>query len=574
MRHFGWLAGSDRGVSMIMLAFTLLLLMGAAAIAVDLAAIRYDLRAAQLASDAAASAGAVHIDPVAGSDAEEACEVAWDYLLENIEDEGPTSSPPNCVNFSGSCPGSARTEPASAGPYSFQIVHPVPDDHDFMDGQALNTDVDGVECQRLGVSVERTREYTFGRVLGFLAGTPEADTVARIAVRPGEGELVPLLLLEPIACDALVASGQGAITVSYFEDVPGIIAVDSDGSKTSNPNKCGNQRYTIDANDNSLNWIRAIPTPDGIPSVIHSYALSGAPGAVAENAFDPDDVVAPGDATSDPPETWFRLHPEPTPRERRITRGPIDWRYNCKSSYPDYLGIVEVEGCTDPPDPHIDQLRSDYGGPSIPAGFDTWTSSYSCTETGPIDESGDWWIDCPGGLIIQDGVVTFEDGDLVLDGGIDVRSDAELHINPSPSADHIVYMRSGDLIKGAQSTLTMEQIFVYMESGRIDLGGGAGADSLIWTAPLEEDGDFEDLALWAEAPLVFQIGGQAGNSLTGTFFTPYADPFTLTGQGGQFQTSAQFLTRRLEVKGQGEVRMVPDPERSTKLPSRGIRLIR
>jgi hypothetical protein len=192
--------------------------------------------------------------------------------------------------------------------------------------------------------------------------------------------------------------------------------------------------------------------------------------------------------------------------------------------------------------------------------------------TGPINESGNWLMDCPGGFVVQDGVVTLEDGDLVFDGGVEVRSFGELHINPTPSADHIVFLRGGDLVKGAQSTLTMEQIFVYLHSGVVNLGGGAGADSLIWTAPLA--GNFEDLALWAEAPLVFQIGGQSGNSLTGTFFTPLADPFTLTGQGGQFQTQAQFLTRRLEVKGQGEVRMTPDPDRSTRIPLRGVLLIR
>jgi hypothetical protein len=161
---------------------------------------------------------------------------------------------------------------------------------------------------------------------------------------------------------------------------------------------------------------------------------------------------------------------------------------------------------------------------------------------------------------------------LVFDGPVEVRSFGELHVNPSPSANHIVFIRSGDLIKGAQSTLTMRQTFVYLATGRLDLGGGAGPDTLIWTAPL--DGTFEDLALWAEAPLEFAVGGQSGNSLEGTFFTPMAIPFSLTGQGGQFQTHAQFLTRRLEVKGQGEVRMTPDPERSTRIPIRGVMLIR
>ncbi len=584
MRRLGWLRGSDEGVSMILLAFSLLLLMGAAAIAVDLAAVRYDLRTAQLASDAASTAGAIHIDPVSGSDAEEGCQVAWEYLLENIEDEGPTSTPPNCASLAGSCPATERVVPASAGPYSFEIVHPVPDLHEFMAGQPSNPDIDGAACQRLGVSVERTRNYTFGRVIGFVAGTPEANSVARIAVRPGEGELVPLLVLEPTGCDALTVSGGGSntvfVTVDSFEDVPGIIAVDSDGSQ--GPPSCGSNKYTIDGNDNNRNWIRAldVPPPDAVSSAILSYALSGAPGANAERAYDDNDVDPNGSVISngDPSHTWWRLYPEPTPTTRRITRAPIDWRYNCQTSYPVYLGIVEVEGCTGSDPAHIDNLRSDYGGTAYgaaeqPPGFQQWTSSYSCSETGPITESGDWWIDCPGGFVVQDGVVTFEDGDLVFDGGVEVRSFGELHINPSPSSDHIVYLRSGDLKKGGQSTLRMDQTFVYLEdTGRVDIGGGAGSDSLRWIAPL--GGNFEDLALWAEAPLQFEIGGQAGNTLEGTFFTPLADPFRLTGQGDQIQTAAQFLTRRLDLSGQAQVFMTPDPDRITKLPIRGVMLIR
>jgi hypothetical protein len=592
MRRLHSSLDSERGAVLVLLAFTMLLLLGAAALAIDLAAVRHDLRAAQLASDAAATAGAIQIDAVSGSDAEEACLVAWAYLLANIEDEGPTTSPPNCANFSGSCPITARSEPASAGPYSFEITHPVPNNDALMSGQPFNADIDGAPCQRLGVSVERTRDFTFGRVIGFVAGTPEADSVARIAVRPGEGELVPLLLLEPFACDALMASGQGAVTVSFFEDVPGIIAVDSDGSKTSNPNTCGApNRYTIDANNNSLNWIRAIPTPDGIPSVILSYALSGAPGANPAKSYEEADVTSPGDATSDAPETWRRLYPRPTSTERRITRAPIDWRYNCKPSYLPYLGVIEVPGCGSGDPAHIDNLRFQYGGVASPSGlWNRWTDFYPCTvdkDTWPsdvIDASGNWWVDCAT-FVVNGGQDTsppdptnpprkvfFNDGDVVFQGGVDLRSFGELHINPSPSNDHIVYLRSGDIIKGAQTTFTMTQTFVYMESGRVNLGGGAGADSLIWTAPL--GGDFEDLALWAEAELVFQIGGQAGNTLEGTFFTPRADPFTFTGQGGQFQTAAQFITRRLEVKGQGELRMTPDPDRSTRLPIRGVMLIR
>jgi hypothetical protein len=563
---------------MVLLAFSMLLLLGVAALAVDLAAVRYDLRAAQLASDAAATAGAVHIDPVAGSDAEEACQVAWEYLLENIEDNVSPISAPNCGAFSGACPAVAREATGSAGPYSFVITHPVPEGDDLMAGQPFNPEIDGAACQRIGVTVERTRDYTFARVLGFVAGTPTADSVARIAIRPGEGELVPLLVLEPTGCNVLTVSGGGSatafVTVGSFEDVPGIIAVDSNGSKTTNPNRCGNNIYTIDANDNNRNWIRALDVPDGAPSAILSYALSGAPGANPIRAYDSGDVTGSVVANSDPSHTWYRLYPEPMPTTRRITRAAIDWRYNCHTIYDDYLGIVPIDGCTSGDPPHIDNLRSAYGGTGNPPGFlQRWTDSYSCSVTGPIVESGNWWIDCPGGFVVQDGVVTFGPGDLVFDGGVEVRSFGQLHINPSASSDHIVYLRSGDLKKGGQSTLTMRRIFVYVEeTGRVDIGGGAGTDSLIWIAPL--DGNFEDLALWGEAPLTFEIGGQAGNTLEGTFFTPFADPFRLTGQGDQLQTAAQFLTRRLDLSGQAQVFMTPDPERSTKLPLRGVMLIR
>jgi hypothetical protein len=116
----------------------------------------------------------------------------------------------------------------------------------------------------------------------------------------------------------------------------------------------------------------------------------------------------------------------------------------------------------------------------------------------------------------------------------------------------------------------LQQTFVFLQNGRIDVGAGVGG--LGWTAPLM--GNFEDLALWSESPLEHRIGGQAGNTLTGTFFVPFSDPFVLTGQAGQFQTDAQFVTRRLEVTGQGEVKMHPDPDRSTLIPIREVRLIR
>jgi hypothetical protein len=142
-----------------------------------------------------------------------------------------------------------------------------------------------------------------------------------------------------------------------------------------------------------------------------------------------------------------------------------------------------------------------------------------------------------------------------------------------------VYVRDGLIIKRSFATLILNRTFVYLGDGAVDIRAGSSDPcdapipvGICWSAP--EGGDFEDLALWSEANLAHQIGGQGGNNLTGTFFTPNAEPFSLDGQGAQLQFRAQFVTRRLEVKGTAVVEMTPDPERTTPIPVRAVDLIR
>jgi hypothetical protein len=573
---------TEEGTTILLVAASMLVLIAVAALAIDLGGLRVDRRADRLATDAAATAGAASINPFAGSAADQACSTAWAYLLLNLEDEGPITTPPNCATFSPACttPNVARQTTAVAAPYTVVITHPVPDSHPLMSGQAINAAIDGTPCQRLGVELTRDRDFAFAGAIGPQSGSTTVRSVAKIGAGVGSGEVVPLLVLEPIACDALFTSGQGKVTVSYYNDSPGFIVVDSDGSKTSNPNRCGNNDWTIDSKGTTNGWIRAIPVPapKNIPSAILSYALSGAPGAVPAKSYDPSDLTSPVNPAdiSDPTEpaaSYFRLYPKPVGVSRRITRAPIDWRYNCKSGYPDYLGMVPIADCPDTPATHIDNLDAARAtGDMTAQGFTRWTAANSCTPAGNMTVSvGNWWIDCPSGFIVNGVDVVFRGGDLVFDGDIDLRSTGSLAINADTPGDSVVVVRAGgDLLKGAQSSIDMARTFVYLADGNVDLVGGVGG--LVWSAPT--GGNFEDLALWSESPVSHQIGGQAGNTLTGTFFTPLADPFSLTGQGGQFQTDAQFLSRRLEVKGLGEVRMKPDPDRQTLIPIREVRLIR
>ena len=140
-----------------------------------------------------------------------------------------------------------------------------------------------------------------------------------------------------------------------------------------------------------------------------------------------------------------------------------------------------------------------------------------------------------------------------------------------------MFLREGDFIKDAQANVSLKYTMVYLGDGRVDFNGGSGG--MEWTAPDNLGADpwgphFDDLALWSESSEPHHIGGQAGNTLVGTFFTPYALPFELSGQGSQFQTQAQFLTRKLELSGQAMVQMSPDPDRVNPIPIREIRLIR
>ncbi len=359
----------EQGATMMLVAASLLLLVGVAAIAIDIGSLRFDIRADQLATDASATAGAASINPFAGSEADQACTVAWDYLLLNLEDEGSSPSAPTCSTFAGTCnPLTARQATGTAGPYSVVFTHPVPDSHPLMTSQAINAVFDGAPCQRLGVELTRSRDFAFAGVLGSWAASTTVHSVARIGAGIGAGEVVPLLVLEPISCDALFTSGQGKITVSYFEDSPGLIVVDSNASKTTNPNRCGNNSWSIDSKGTQNGWIRAIPVPapDNIPSAILSYALSAVPPANATASYDPGDLTLPatGVDPSDPPESWFRLYPQPVGVSRRITRAPIDWRYNCQTNYPDYPlvpgatnpGDITILPCPNTPAPHIDNL--------------------------------------------------------------------------------------------------------------------------------------------------------------------------------------------------------------------------
>ena len=106
--------------------------------------------------------------------------------------------------------------------------------------------------------------------------------------------------------------------------------------------------------------------------------------------------------------------------------------------------------------------------------------------------------------------------------------------------------------------------------GTVNLGGNGAID---WSAPntvstaASNWDNLEDLALWTESSDISGIGGGGAMAVTGTFFTPNCDPFKISGGGSQTNgANAQFITRRLEVNGNGQLTMRPNPADAITIP--------
>jgi hypothetical protein len=575
----------EGGAILVLSAILLLALLSTVALVIDLAALRQDVRISQLVSDFSATAGALELDPDFGGSPYAACQSAWAYFLANSP-EAPSSAADPCDAFptDGSyC--AADTPPvvasATVGPYEVTITQPVPDDSPLLKSW-LEPDIDGDRCERIGVSISRTRGFIFGPVIGVASGIAGAGAVARAAAGTSQPELVPLLVLDPTGCKSLVAKGQAKVLVNPNGNIPGVIVVDSSGTeKASHPQRnCANSNdFVIDPFGEQNSQIEAADAIDGSGAVIakgtiYSFALM--PGQGNSFAYDPGDVLS------------GRLKPVPVPGTQ-VGRGPFDFRYNCKPSI----------GCDGTP--YIDNLQVALGGTGRPAGYLEYGPGPSANVVGPcitqpetppiVLPLGNWWINCPGakGLDLSSSM-TIEGGSVVFESSVNVGSSTGvLTINsmadpppppPLPScppgetpespSDVVVFFRSGNFEKDAQASVVMDRTMVYLENGRIDFGAGSGA--LVWIAPFT--GRFEDLGLWSESVYEHQLGGQANLNIEGAFFTPNAFPFQFTGQGGQYQTKAQFVTYRLLVTGQGVLSMQPDPCRSVPIPIQGVRLIR
>lgn len=567
------IASSDRGVSIFMVAISLLMLMGAAAIAVDLAAMRLDRSVDQKVTDSAAAAGAIAVAEEGAG--QQACEAALGYVEANLEGVGTLNKSGCATAFSASCtPGEAYTPPSS-GRFTITVTYPVADTDDALmtsgqlgaPTQSLVSE-DGTPCERVGVQMSAVHDGLFARAIGFDQGTTSVHTVA-LGFLPGlDGPPLNLLVLDRSGCDSILLEGGGAsvgeivvdavVDPDTGEEFQGVAAVDSDANSGCTPS-------VIHATGNMTLRADGPTCPDAVtPGTgegcgrIQTYVQGATTCMSLACQIDGANAVVAPDTI--------------TPLTERVTRQQLDHEYNCWGDYTNPQSGTEwathpltspehnISGCTSGTPAHIYNLINSVGENGPVGGFVDWSSDLG------------WPCDIPSGhpqidvtdqnvrfdcdpLIVRNPVV-ITNGNVIFDGAVSITSSgSHLAIENSTVSPGWAFFRDGVLNKTGQATLTFNYTAVYMsENSGIDMSGGGSGGTMTWVAP--DSGDFDDLALWSDSTADHVWRGQSALGLEGVFFMPWARA-DYSGQGFQNTVEAQWVAHRLYVHGEGRLTLTP-----------------
>ena len=562
----------ERGTIVLLSAFAILALIATAAVVVDLAVARNDRSDGQIGVDAAAAAAGIDLG---AHDPYTACVSAFDYLSTNLDGTFATTG---CAGFPAACTEYTVAVEATAtvGDVTASVVYPVVDAHRFMQASAAGapymplSSADGEACERIGVGVERARTHFFGGFIGAQGSSTSVHAVARSSQTSSTGRPIHLLLLNETECGVIIENGSGSSGGLYVrsttdpltgEVFPGFIASDSNG--TSGCSRDG----VIDVNGSG-----ATIQADGAPGCDGELVADTGEGCGTIEVY-----AATGEGCNLPAcSSTGNVNPPPTELPRRITRAPIDHRYNCKTSY-DH----DIAGCADTAlsEPWIDQLVDELGGVAWPVGYQDYVAEgHPCRVKGGnsptvVIPEGNWWITCSD-LNVK-GTLIFEGGNIVLAGDLTVTAGGRLEANtantglydwsPGQSFDPyessadaaVLVLQSGIFSKAGGSEVHLENMTVYLgENAELQFTGGDG--EMIWTAP--EEGPFEDLAFWSESAEQHKFAGEATLEMTGVFFAPHAQ-VVFRGNGSLQTAKAQFISDKLELSGNGGLELTPELDR-------------
>lgn len=478
---------------------------------------------------------------------------------------------------------------------------------------------DGTPCERFGVRVHRTRDYFFANVSGFLSGETQPSAVSRYV--PGEaGNFASLIVLEQADCVALDVSGQGGVTVQNYEgdptttadDVPGEITVDSVATGDCTPSK----PFALHVRGTNQGYVRA-------EGEINQKALQGPnPGAAYEVGDLTTTVSDGGPKLAVIPRPEGRELREVVDHLVNCTTGYTVGQAN-PPWHPQHETLEGIADCDDAATlpPFVSRLRAgletgdlttnaawtvfpdDFAGQSCKSPTATLTPTTPAVDltTGLARTVGErLFINCGtgGNDTFTPTSVTISDVDFIVSQNrIQVAGGStQLTIAGDSPNGSVLYLRNGDLTKGSQGRITFTNVFVYVDNladGFVSIG--AGSPTVTWrgtrtsavdserqafidrchgttsgsyvfdnpvgtSAPaLPPAACFGPVALWSNGTGQHLIGGQGLLNIAGTFFTPNANRFELKGDSTQSLDAAQFFSRYINISGQGDITMTPNP---------------
>jgi len=435
----------------------------------------------------------------------------------------------------------------------------------------------------------------FGGVLRSSSGS----TIRTATVKPtvASGSPPALWLLDPHGCSPspLNVSGGAQVTVGTATD-QGVITLDSDATDSH----CSSTQTALDVNG-SGSYVYAVGPADPNTGSIYTGQINlvGLPAGYTTCAG----VFAcqAGQVSSG------AIKPQPV-HGSTASRASIDWRYNCKSSYPAFHGVT-ITPCPYTTDlggtnyPYIDQLKAAIGTIGTPTGFNKIQGGACTANAGTTRYTGNTYVNCTrgnNGFVVGNGSTVTFDGNVVFEDNVTIQQGGTLNINtnnpttslptscttPSTSLPctttvdssstkaAFVYFRGDNSTvfqTNTGSTVNMNHVFVYGGTGAINFSGNAPT----WTAPIEgpftggsiAGVNYPGLSYWTDMPSTasnaqlsgFKLTGGAGAAFSGLFFTPEAQPFNLTGGGNWGQVHAQFISYDLKIDGGAILQMAPDP---------------
>ena len=363
IRYFSrGLAREDVGAYAILYALLVVLMVGLAALVIDIASMRETRRQDRASADAAALAGASVLGN-SSFDIQTACTRAMRYAEDSLN-IGVGSD--NCLSVFQSaafylgqnppCPATANPTPAvevKSG-YTIKVIWPVQNGSVLMTNpdaetqpapltQNVNTGAigtgtsadDGTPCARLAVLISHTTPASFSGIFGGSSVTTISRSVGLGLLHGGTGlKPAPLVVLDPTVCEALRVNGGSQVTVTQSNPDPttgeidaGAIYVDSNGTTG-----CGGNASVIDANGGGA-FIHALDSTSSVHDAqINDFSVTFHGGGGLPS-YNPAQICAGGVSSSNPSAAGLgNVCPQPVGPAQRLGRTFIDDHYNCATT--------------------------------------------------------------------------------------------------------------------------------------------------------------------------------------------------------------------------------------------------